>query len=98
MIKLLGLLGGACFAYCGVPAAWATCKVGRSVGTPISTAWMITVGGIAMYAYLLGSFGFDLILLVNYTVEVGSWGLVVWYHYFPRVAASQSRKESSEQL
>lgn len=83
-LEALGLLGGACFAYCGVPAAWATVKKGRSIGTPVSVAWMITLGSVLMYAYLFMSYGFNTVLAINYTVEFLSWATLVWYHYRPR--------------
>jgi hypothetical protein len=84
MTTILGLLGGFCFAYCGVPAAYRTARAGRSVGTPVSVAWMILVGAVAMYSYLTALHGFDPILTVNYAVEAVSWGVVVWFHYLPR--------------
>lgn len=83
-ISFIGLLAGFCFAYCGVPAAWATIKAGRSIGTPVSIAWMIVLGTISMYTYLTVLHGFDPILTLNYSVEGLSWGTIVWYHYRPR--------------
>lgn len=82
MIKILGILGGFCFAYCGVPAAYATIKARRSIGLPISTATMILIGAVAMYGYLTATYGFDLILTINYTIEALSWGVIVFYHFF----------------
>jgi len=84
MLKLLGLVGGFFFAACGVPAAFATVRAGRSVGTPISVASMILAGAICMYLYLLLTYGFDWVLAINYAVETASWGTIVAYHYFPR--------------
>lgn len=84
MIKLLGLIGGFCFAYCGVPVAIASFSKGGSIGTPVSVAWMILVGAVAMYAYLYLSYGFDWLLAINYSVEALSWGVVLRYHYLPR--------------
>ena len=83
-LDLLGLFGGACFAYCGVPAAFYMVRKGSSVGTPVSIAWMISVGAVAMYMYLLVKYGFDWVLAVNYSVEFVSWATIVWYHYKPR--------------
>lgn len=85
LLSLVGLLGGVCFAYCGVPTAWRTARSGRSIGTPVSVAWMIFLGGILMYYYLTAAHGFDPILAVNYGVEIASWAVVVWFHYRPRV-------------
>lgn len=84
MIKLLGILGGLCFSYCGIPTAYLTHRAGKSIGTPVSVAWMIFLGALFMYGYLLGSYGFDLILTANYLIEAASWGLIVYFHYRPR--------------
>lgn len=81
---VLGLLGGACFAYCGVPTAVQTYRAGKSVGTPVSVAWMISLGSLFMYSYLFRSYGFDLVLTINYAVELASWGTIVRFHYFNR--------------
>lgn len=81
LLKLLAAVGGFCFAYCGVPAAWATVKAGKSIGTPVSVAWSICIGALCMYTYLLLSYGFDWILAVNYGVEFTSWATIVVYHY-----------------
>lgn len=82
MIKLLGLLGGACFALCGVPAALHSFR--GTNHTPASVAWLIFVGACSMFAYLFASFGFDLVVTASYVVEIGSWGAVLWWHYRPR--------------
>lgn len=84
IVEIFGIIGGFCFAYCGVPAAWATWKAGKSIGTPISVASMILVGAITMYIYLLLSYGFNLLLAINYGIEAVSWAVVVYYHFFPR--------------
>jgi len=83
-LDVVGLIGGACFAYCGVPAAISTVKKGSSIGTPVSVAWMIVIGSIIMYGYLLARYGFNGVLAVNYGVEFLSWATIVWYHYRPR--------------
>ncbi len=82
-VSLLGTLGGICFAYCGVPLAWASIKAGKGLA-PVSTAWGIVIGTIAMYLYLFLTYGFNFILSVNYTVEFLSWATVLYYHYRPR--------------
>lgn len=84
LIKLLGAIGGFCFAYCGVPLAWATMKAGKHLGVDIRTAWGIVIGAVCMYFYLLGTYGFDWLLTINYSVEFLSWALVVLYYYFRR--------------
>jgi len=84
LLSIIGLLGGFCFAYCGVPAAWATIRAGKSIGTPVTIAWMIAAGTILMYTYLFTLYGFNPVLTVNYAVEGLSWTIIVWYHYNPR--------------
>lgn len=81
---LFGLIGGTCFAWCGVPVALATWRAGKSVGTPVSVALLILTGGLSMFAYLLLSYGLDWLLAGNYLVEVASWAVVAWYHFLPR--------------
>ena len=84
MIQLLGVIGGILFAYAGVPSAIATIKAGKSIGVPILTALLIFFGTIFLYAYLFLSYGFDLVLTINYTIEALSWGVIIKYHYFER--------------
>jgi hypothetical protein len=84
LVNLLGIIGGFCFAYCGVPAAYLAIKHGYTK-TPAIVSWMICLGGIFMYSYLTLSHGFDTIITINYTVEVLSWAVVLKYNYFERV-------------
>lgn len=84
IIEIIGLLGGICFAICGVPVAYQTYKAGRSVGTPMTIAWFILAGTALMYTYLLATYGFDWIIAFSYWTEFLSWALIVWYHYCPR--------------
>jgi hypothetical protein len=80
-IKLLGIIGGILFCCCGVPAAYKTFIAKKSIGTPVSIAWMIALGSIFMYAYLILTYGFDVILTLNYSIEAISWLTIVYYHY-----------------
>jgi lipid-A-disaccharide synthase-like uncharacterized protein len=77
--KLLGILGGICFGYCGVPAAWASYKA-KAPAAPLSVTAMIVLGGVSMFSYLFLTYGFDLLLTLNYGVEVASWVLILYYH------------------
>ena len=96
IIQLLGIIGSLLFAVCGIPPAYQTVKAGRVVGAMISTSWMIFLGGIAMYSYLLLTYGFDWILSLNYISTIISWGILVWYHYFPRDVFAKMRKMVKE--
>ena len=86
IVQLLGSLAGLCFAYCGVPTA---CSVFKAKETPQGigkTAVMIALGGILMWSYLYIMYGWNWILTVNYTVEVASWLIVVYYWKWPKNA------------
>lgn len=84
MMSVIGLVGGLAFAFAAVPAAVATVKAGRSLGTPISIAWAILIGCVCLYAYLTSAHGFDLILSATYGVETASWSAIIWMHYMPK--------------
>ncbi len=84
IIEIMGLLGGLCFAYAGVPAAIATFKAGKSIGISVLTAWLIFAGTVFLYVYLFARNGFDPIITLNYFVEAVSWITIIKYHYFPR--------------
>jgi len=83
-LAILGLLGGTCFAISGVPAAWGVVRDGRNRGTPISAAWAIVCGSVCTFVYLTVLHGVDPIIWVNYLPSILSWGIIVWYSYFPR--------------
>lgn len=79
LTKFLGILGGICFGFCGVPAALASYKA-KAPAAPLSVTAFICTGGVAMFSYLFLTYGFDLLLTLNYAVEVGSWGIILYYH------------------
>lgn len=81
IVNLLGLIGGLFFAYCGVPAAYSTLKAKKHLGTPLSISIPIVAGSIIMYLYLFLAHGFDRILTFNYSVEVLSWSVILWYGF-----------------
>ena len=83
IIEVIGLLGGLCFAYAGIPSAIATHKAGKSIGISLLTSWLILLGTILLYIYLYIKSGFDWIITVNYSVEALSWAVIIRYHYFP---------------
>jgi hypothetical protein len=83
-LKIIGIIGGAAFAFAAVPAAITTIKAGKTIGTPITIAWAIFTGCILLYTYLTGSHGFDLIVTGTYGIETASWATIIWFHYWPR--------------
>jgi len=83
-IWLIGLLGGLAFAWAGVPAAIATARSGRSIGTPLSIILYILFGVIMMYVYFTFTYGMDWIITLTYLAQLVSWGMLLWYHFRPR--------------
>lgn len=79
--KFIGAAAGFCFAYCGVPIAWKTYRAGKSLGTPVVTAIGICLGTLLAWFYLFFTYGLDVLLTINYTVEFLSWFIVIIYHY-----------------
>lgn len=87
-LSIIGLIGGACFAWAAVPTAIKVLKLGHNPGVPKLMAWLIFSGTIFIYSYLFLKFflvsGVDKILTLNYSVEATSWGIILFYTYFPR--------------
>jgi uncharacterized protein with PQ loop repeat len=80
-VKIIGLVGGLLFAYCGVPQAYKTLKAKKHLGTPLDISLCIAIGSIFMYSYLTITFGFDWIITMNYLVEFVSWTVLVFYGF-----------------
>lgn len=79
LINLFGVIGGFCFAYCGVPQAYSTVMARKHLGTPITISASISTGSIFMYLYLYLSHGFDWIVTVNYSVGFLSWFILLCF-------------------
>ena len=79
LVNIIGLIGGFFFAYCGVPQAYKTIMAKKHLGTPISISASITIGTIFMYLYLYLAHGFDMIITINYSVELVSWAILLYY-------------------
>lgn len=88
ILSILGLLGGVCFAWAGVPTAWRCFKLGNNPGVPVTMAWLIFSGTVLVYSYLVLKFfvhtELDAVLTVNYSVEAASWATILRYTYLPR--------------
>lgn len=85
---IIGMLGTLAFAYACVPTAWATWKAGRSIGTPVILAWNILIACILFYAYFLLAHGLDWLVIICGLIEIAAYGVVIWYHYFPKGIAT----------
>lgn len=82
LTSILGILGGAGFAFAGIPAAWQSYRQGHTF-IPRLTSWPIFLGVVFLYSYLHLSHGFDPIIAAVYGVEGISWAIVLWYTHFP---------------
>lgn len=82
--KFIGIAAGFFLGVCGLIPAVRTWYEGASIGTPISAALPILIGVVLMFIYLCAEHGFDLIVIGTYTVEIGSWAVIVWFHFRPR--------------
>jgi hypothetical protein len=85
MLELIGIIGGALFAAGCIPMAWSTWKLGKDVGTPLVTQWLLFLACILYSIFLFGTFGWGYIAFWFLAIEVVCWGIALWYHYFPRV-------------
>lgn len=77
--QAIGAVAGACFAYCGVPAAYRFWKIKTAPKEIGATAMLICVGGILMWTYLFLTYGWNWLLTINYFVEVSSWTIVIYF-------------------
>jgi hypothetical protein len=93
---LLGVTGNIAFAYACLPTAWSTWRAGKSIGTPVGLAWNILIACLLFYGYMLGRYGLDPFLLVCSATEIGAYGVVIRYHYFPRL--QDEAQADTEQL
>ena len=78
-----GLVGNLCFGLGCVPTAYRTLVAGKSVGTPVSLAWLLTSACATFYTYLLGTYGWNWLTGPLGVVETAAWAIVLILHYFP---------------
>lgn len=79
-----GFIGNALFAFAAWPTAISTIRKGASIGTPVSLAWILFTACCTFYTYILGTKGFDGLVISAAAMETSAWGTVLYYHYFPR--------------
>lgn len=84
LIDLIGAAGSILFATACVPVAWATWRLGRSVGTPVSTVWTFVLATLLFTIYLAAKVGVTQIPTVLLFIEFVCWGVALKFHYFPR--------------
>ena len=84
LISLLGILGGLLFAYAALPTAVRTIKAKHTLGTPKDISFVVCLGTVVQYVYLLCSYGFNLLLFCNYLVGFVCWAILLYYGAFKK--------------
>jgi uncharacterized protein with PQ loop repeat len=75
----LGFSAGILFAYSGIPLAIKTIKDGHSNHTPIQLILCVFLGAIFMLYYLIDTYGFDIIVFLEYSVTILVWLIILIY-------------------
>lgn len=96
MFELIGIIGGALFAAGCIPMAYKTWKLGRDLGTPLETQWLLFLACMFYSVYLFGEFGYSHLPFWFLAIEVLCWGIAVWYHYWPRDNAAPDWQSYSD--
>lgn len=83
MINLLGTVGALAFGLCGFPQAIKSFKDGHSQGisTFMIALWML--GAVSMFVYVTVKY-LDVMLMINYVVNMGVAGVMGWFKIWPR--------------
>ena len=82
-MEIFGWAGSILLAVCGAPQAHRSFMQKRTVGIAPSFLWMWFLGEVLTLFYiLLGRF--SLPLAVNYGVNIGFIGIIIYYYYFPK--------------
>ncbi len=84
-LEILGIMGGLCFGFAAVPAAYRTLRARKHLGTPLSICMAIFFGCLLMWTYLFLSFGFDWVVTGTYGVETVSWAVLLYYAWKARL-------------
>lgn len=79
---LIGWLGAACLALCGLPQAWASIRQGHSHGITWGMLVLWGVGEVLTLAYVFPMM--DLPLIANYAANTVLVGIIVYYKWRPR--------------
>ena len=83
MIQSFGIIGALLMAICGVPQALMSWRRGTSCGISQTFVWTWLIGEIFLFLYV-GLTTIDVILLVNYAVNIMLVSIIMFYLYFPR--------------
>lgn len=81
---LIGIIGGTCFAFSGLPQAIKSLREGHSDGISHGTVWLWLIGEACMLIYAIRFYTSDLVLIANYTANLVLIGIVAKYKYMKR--------------
>jgi len=84
MIKLIGIIGAACFAFSAAPQAFQALRQGHSKGIAAGMLWMWLVGESFTMFYVASQPTLDWILLANYALNLAFLAPVFYFKYFER--------------
>jgi uncharacterized protein with PQ loop repeat len=83
MISLIGIIGSAMLAICGIPQAIQSIKTKSSAGVNSLFLWLWGLGEIFLIIYVANTTN-DLILLINYLFNVLIIGVITYYKVNPK--------------
>lgn len=78
----IGWIGSILLAFCGLPQAWESIRMGHSRGLTWGFLFMWFVGELCTFAYILPKM--DLPLLVNYSANIMFLIIIIFYKIKPR--------------
>jgi len=82
--EILGWLGSICLAVCGIPQAWMSYKDKHSHGISWAFLLLWAFGECFALAYVYDKL--DMPLLVNYAVNIGIVGIILYYKIKPQTS------------
>ena len=89
MISFLGVLSGFLMSYAALPEAIKTIRKNKHLGTPVNVSSIVFLGIVVSYVYLLGLYGFNLLLMVNYGISAVCWFVLLFYGVFKKNVKDQ---------
>lgn len=89
MIELIGWLGAACFALCGLPQAYVCYKQGHGRGVSNLFMWIWLAGELLTMPYIYFTHGLDPVIFFNLTLNTIFIIIILRYIYFPREPNAQ---------
>jgi uncharacterized protein with PQ loop repeat len=89
--EILGWLGSICLAICGIPQAWMSYKDKHSHGISWAFLLLWAFGEVFALAYVYNKL--DAPLLLNYAVNIGIVGIILFYKIKPQTSIEDISQE-----